>query len=250
VGVFVTASGIVIGADTAQARTLDGKTDFILTEKIAACGSGSYVGLTGTTRWQLLNGVNLVGEEDGIRTARGECAAADSERRSIRARGERVVQALLQRANASYPRSEDSHLDGSVLETFVIAGYEMRRPVVLVAQIVLAQKPRRFVRTEWQDRSANCTLLMGTLGPINALRNGRPPVPAELAQRSEVQAVQTNNCATLSVSQAEAFFRLAVDVSYQYSEAFGKRQGTVNWPVDFGVIRPNGTQSGRRVPKP
>ena len=47
-------------------------------------------------------------------------------------------------------------------------------------------------------------------------------------------------CLRLNETDATSFFRLAVSVTRDLASDFNIRQGAVDWPIDFTVIRPGG----------
>jgi hypothetical protein len=230
IGVFVTVSGIVVGADTAVRQR--GSSDFAVASapKFTACGQGAYAGLTGITRWivddgttnRVHNAIDAVNE-----TCEGEFRKQQN--LPLRTLTERIGRALVRHVGANYPKEARDLLRTTDEQRLIVTGLENGKAVIYALSLSLRRNAATAVET-----LAGCKFLIGETDAVVALTQGRAPIPTTLAQRPEVVAVRS--CNNITADDAKALFRLAVDVSRDFAPSFGFDSGVVNWPIDFGFI--------------
>jgi hypothetical protein len=247
VGVFITASSIVVGADTAVKER--GTAAFEVGRKLATCGS-RVVGLTGSTSFAINQ--HMV---DSLADAREACKTLPA-KATVREGAEEIAKAIARRASAAFQFVGDDGYQyaprnaAGVLLTFIFAGFDGISPVVVSGKLVLSAANRAYVVSDVEVQK-NCASAIGLTDPANALLDGHPAIPADWPSRPEVAAIRSRPpCKTLSASQARDFFRLAVETSYSYAEAFNLTRGIVNWPIDFVEILPTGVGSIQRTQRP
>ena len=236
IGVFVTVSGIVVGADTAVRQR--GTTDFAVTSapKFTACGQGAYAGLTGITRWIVEDGAtNRV--YDAIDAVNETCEGEFRKQQDLplRTLTERIGRALVRHVGANYPTDARVLLRATDEQRLIVTGLENGKAVIYSLSLSLRRNVAATVETV-----TGCKFLIGETDAFVALTQGRAPIPSPLAQRPEVEAVRS--CNNVTADDARAAFRLAVDVSRDYASNFGLDSGVVNWPIDFGFIDGNGVR--------
>jgi hypothetical protein len=235
IGVFVTVSGIVVGADTAVRQR--GTTDFAVASapKFTGCGQNAYAGLTGITRWIVEDGASnrVYNAIDAVNdTCDGELRRQPD--LPLRTLTERIGRALSRHVGANYPSEARALLRTTDEQRLIVAGMENGKPVIYSLSLSL----RRNVATAVETVSG-CKFLIGETDAAAALTQERAPL-ASLAQRPEVAAVRT--CNNVTADDAKTMFRLAVDVSRDYALDFGLDSGVVNWPIDFGFIDGDGVR--------
>jgi hypothetical protein len=236
IGVFVTVSGIVVGADTAVRQR--GTTDFAVTSapKFTACGQSVYAGVTGITRWIVEDGAT----SRVFNTIDAVNETCESEFRKqpdlpLRTLTERIGRALVRHVGANYPKEARALLRATDEQRLIVTGLENGKAVIYSLGVSLRRNLATIV-----EKVTGCKLLIGETDAVVALTLGRAPIPSPLIERPEVGAVRS--CTNVSADDARAMFRLAVDVSRDFASNFGLDSGVVNWPIDFGFIDSDGAK--------
>jgi hypothetical protein len=234
IGVFVTVSGIVVGADTALRER--GTTDFTTASapKFAVCGPAAYAGMTGITRWIVDDGTAKT-MHDAMTVVRDTCESEFLKRQDVPLRivVERIGRALVRYLAANYPKEARALLSKTDEQRLIVAGLDGGKAVIHSLSVSLTRNVATIVET-----IAGCKFLIGETDAVVALTQRRAPIPPALSDRKEVLAVRT--CNDLTAEGARAMFRLGVDVSRDYASDFGLPRGVVNWPVDFGLVDAQG----------
>jgi hypothetical protein len=247
-GVFVTVSGIVVGADTATRPR--GTSDFGVSSdaKFTVCGTRAYAGLTGT--------FSVIIESD---TSTTQYFALDAVRKAceeelskqpdlpVRTLTELIGKAIVRYVASTYTKEFRSTLDASDGMTLIVAGFDGAQPVIAGLNVKIREPLAAAPRV-----GTTCSAYAGEVGPASALRRRQAPIPRRLSDRPEVVAVRTCNGRKplLSPDQARAYFRLAVDTSLDFASDFHLERGVINWPIDFGFVTPNGAAPIVREQKP
>jgi hypothetical protein len=245
IGVFVTVSGIVVGADSALRER--GTTDFTVASapKFAVCGSAAYAGMTGITRWIVDDG-SAKTTHDAMNVVRDTCESEFLKQRDLPLRTvvERIGRALVRYVEANYPKEARTLLAKTDEQRLIVAGLDRGKAVIHSLSVSLTRNVATIVET-----IAGCKFLIGETDAVVALTQRRAPIPSALSDRNEVLAVRT--CNDLTAEDARAMFRLGVDVSRDYASDFGLLRGVVNWPVDFGFVDAQGAHPiSRESPLP
>jgi hypothetical protein len=244
VAVFLTPEGILVGSDTATRSN----SAFSTKTKIVRCGPQIVVGLTGRIGWTLNGGVSV----DSLLVITDACRelAKDPERPFLE-QARRVARSLADSANKFFPQAQETPDRDGTLQRLIVTGYSGGRPAVVATQISRPPGSKLFDFHEFRDLSSGCVNAIGETGPGLALTEGRASIPERLMKLPEVDVVRAARppCSLLTVEQAKAFFRLAVDVSYEYAAEFGIERGIINWPIEFTIIRPPQSEPIRREEK-
>ena len=244
IGVFVTVSGIVIGADTALRER--GTTDFTVASapKFAVCGPAAYAGMTGITRWIVDDGTAKT-MHDAMNVVRDTCESEFLKRPDVPLRivVERIGRALVRYLAANYPKEARALLSKTDEQRLIVAGLDGGKAVIHSLSVSLTRNVATIVET-----IAGCKFLIGETDAVVALTQRRAPIPSALSDRKEVLAVRT--CNDLTAEDARTMFRLGVDVSRDYASDFGLPRGVVNWPVDFGLVDAQGVHPISRESPP
>lgn len=249
--VFITASGILVGADTA---TLEDEV-FGQSRKLETCGPRSVVALTGKTAWRMSQGRGgpVLWAVNSMAVAIKACKAIPpNSKMTVQQQATVVAEALVESANGTngFPKSAYSTLEGgTILQSIAFAGFDGTTPVVLLTRIALSSVTgTAFVVEDWANFSSDCFTPMGRIRPTLALLRGQM---ADYSKRSNVLAAQLHPpCSALTSATARSFFMLAVDASYTHAAEFGIVPGSVNWPIDFVQIRASGVGKVERVRPP
>jgi hypothetical protein len=244
IGVFVTVSGIVVGADTALRER--GTMDFTVAQapKFAVCGRAAYAGMTGITRWIVDDGTAKT-MHDAMNVVRDTCEGEFLKRQDVPLRVvvERIGRALVRYLAANYPKEARALLSRTDEQRLIVAGLDGGKAVIHSLSVSLTRNVATIVETV-----AGCKFLIGETDAVVALTQRRAPIPSALSDRKEVTAVRT--CNDVTADDARAMFRLGVDVSREYAFDFGFEQGLVNWPIDFGLVDADGVKPIVRESKP
>jgi hypothetical protein len=247
-GVFVTVSGIVVGADTATKPR--GTPDFVVSSdaKFTVCGTRAYAGLTGTSSVIIESDTSTTQHfaVDAVREACKQELARQPDL-PIRALAGLIGNALVRYVESTYPKEFRSTLEASDGMTLIVAGFDGAQPVIAGLNVKIRQPLATAPRV-----GTTCSAYAGEVGPASALRRRLAPIPRPLSDRPEVVAVRTcvGRKPLLTPDQARAYFRLAVDASLDHASDFHLERGVVNWPIDFGFVTPNGVAPIVREQKP
>lgn len=249
IGVFLTPSGIVVAADTTRSlsdgRRLEGT-------KIHLCGQ-NVVGLSGGNALM----VSEKGRDylvDSRQVIVDVCKSVQSGQ-SVRDLMMEIAAGLVRHATATRLPGRVGVQPSGRLQTLIVVGYEDGKPAVWAAEIGLEPNATQFSVLREHDLSRQCRTIAGDIAAEEALWKGQSPMPRVLSERTEVQAVRAAQksgppCSELSRAGAEAFFRLAVDVTVLMASEFGDPVGTVNWPIDFTFVQPKGVDPIRHETRP
>lgn len=267
VGVFVTPSGIVVAADTAQVLDTPAVTigteirpssrTFSVTRKIQPCGPRSVAALTNTS--------GLQGSSDGgitsfrvldfhpivTRTCRAFPIGSGV---TIQQQAQQIAKDVSGEAERRIPLVLRTSLEASLGFTQVIvAGYDGATPVIAVARVALTRE-RKF---GWTDARVypDCIIFAGQIGAATALTSATDERTAALSKRPAVAASIAARkskapCSSMTEAHAEEVFGLAVELSLDSAAKFKIEPGLINWPLEFITIRRTGPQPLRRVEKP
>ena len=244
IGVFITASGIVVGSDTALRER--GTTDFTVASapKFTACGSAAYAGATGITRWIVDDGTAKT-MHDAMDVLKETCQSEFLKRRDapLRTVVERIGRALVRYLDGNYPKEARALLSRTDEQRLIVAGFDQGKAVIYSLSVSLSRNVATVVET-----IAGCKFLIGETAAAVALTQRRAPIPSALSDRKEVAAVRT--CSDFTAEDARAMFRLGVDVSRDYASDFGLARGIVDWPIDFGLVDAEGVHPISRESPP
>jgi hypothetical protein len=247
-GVFVTVSGIVFGADTATKPR--GSSDFEVSSdaKFTACGARAYAGLTGSSS-VIIESPTSTTQHFALDAVREACKEELTRQPDlpVRALTELIGKAIVRYVESTYPKEFRSTLETSDGMTLIVAGFDGAQPVIAGLNVKIREPLATAPRV-----GTSCSAYSGEVGPASALRRRLGPIPRLLSDRPEVNAVRSCIASKplLTPDQARAYFRLAVDASLDYASDFKLERGVIDWPIDFGFVTSSGVSPIVREVKP
>jgi hypothetical protein len=233
IGAFVTASGILLSADTFVSDT---GTKIGVERKVELTGQFSGAAINGQLRWsgevsadflRVFRDVSKALRASGPLTLRGQLSRFA---RALKAEADRTARPGMQKY---------LYADGGLL-TVTVAGFEDQQPTILAFTIFLDTSTSsttavRFRAQEDTTLSTACWWLAGQNHAALGLVDNDPRLPVALRQNAAVQAVKavrTPPCDALSEADALTFFQIAVHATGAYGAQFGIRPGEVGGKID------------------
>jgi hypothetical protein len=243
IAVFVTSSGVLIGSDTAVVGKNRNSVDVV--KKTCQVGPTSVAGISGTTGWYVRT--TLV---DLTAKLQIECERLKLlPELTIDQRAQELADALVQFARTSGPpvRGTLTTSNTGTLVQIVVAGLESGAPRIVATGLDYA---RRAFTPKTSAVFDGCFIFMGYADVPRGLLRESPLLPVPEAARSAVAEVRQQRAprCTVSPSSARAFFELAVDMSREHAGAIGIPTNSINRPLYFEEIVPDGELHTERVP--
>jgi len=242
IGAFITASGILLSADTSVSDPTTGKT-LTVQRKLEVTGRLSGAAINGQFQWSgdvSANFLRVFREvSKNLRT---------STRVSVREQAARFAVALKAEAEGKARPGIHRYLPNGELLTVTIAGFDDGQPNVVSFNIVLdisrsSNTAVRFAVVDERIYPPACWWLGGKNAVALGLIRDDTQLPPDIRQDPAVLAVRTleaGHCDTLTDAQARAFFRVAVDATVAHGPRFGIRNGEVGTGIDVLSITPFG----------
>lgn len=250
IGAFVTASGILLSADTSVSSHKTGAA-IGLERKIEVTGKFSAAAINGQLQWSGDVSADFLRVFRQVsKTLRGSGPL------SVRGQLNKFAAATKAEAERNARPGMERYLyeDGALL-TVTMAGFDDRRPIILAFTLFLdtttsSNTALRFRVEEHTIPRSGCWWLAGSRAAALGLINDDPRFPAVLRQDPAVLAVRTvrtSPCDALTEAEARAFFQIAVHATSDYGREFGIRSGEVGKPVDVLPITRAGAGRIRRL---
>jgi hypothetical protein len=251
VGVFLTSSGIVLTADTAQiASTRPGAITY--QRKIEVTGDRSGAALTGTAGWETRRGASA-GPSANFRGVFRDISARLRRMRTVpvATQVETLIAALKREAESKvFLDIAEAFPDGDIL-TVVGVGYEGAHPVVHYAKLRIEPRALRFVVE--RGRVSHCWLLAGKPAAAVALIDDDLRLPDSLRNHPAVAAIRPFRRACpgpLADADVVEFFRIAVETTGSHGTTFGIPDGSVGGDLNVLRITERGVGEIELIPRP
>lgn len=256
IGFFITAEGILIGADTAVTNNEGFR---LIRPKYCQTGPHTVATLQGqyyfdhppskstAALYNLFRDVCGAIERSGKPQGVAEQADAIIE----------VLRAEMAKYLARVPaRDVELHPDSIVVARVTVAGYDGSQPVVTARGLSIIGT----AETRWEARSvvlprlsfAACgSRFQGEEAVVEALRSGDVRISPGDLRTPEVAALRRpdGDCAKRDLAAARAMFVAATRLTIALGSQFNIRGGAVGPPVDLVVIPANGIVKAERLEK-
>jgi hypothetical protein len=257
IGLFVTSTAIVIGADSAVSG-VGVPPGQQVADKMCQTGARSVATMQGVYFFNADNGskanfFDVFHSECGsLRNSEKSVAAqADSVTRSLHADLSRFLKEVGPGAHFSAKIENDPHV-----VYVAVAGYQGSVPKIEVRELRLRRRARggldAFVQNASKLRPVGCGARFHGEDAVAylLLRNDIRIAPGDRQRPEVIAAYKANSgdCRLFTPDLAKSLFRVAVDLTIREGHRFGIQADAVRGPLKFAVIPVSGTIEIGRVP--